>query len=78
MKHPIELDPDKYFTDPDMPFFGLRKTESNVAAVKQLWEDSHPITIGDVGNIIYGTPGSSSDGEHLALMNMFHDEGFFL
>lgn len=43
MAHVLEnLDPNKYFIDPDMPFAGLEKTEDNLKAIKKICEDCKP------------------------------------
>lgn len=54
------INPQQYFNDPDMPFYGYPKTEENIAAVKKLWEDAKPKAKSeDMVDLIYGTPGST-------------------
>ena len=70
------VDEKEYFSDPDMPFFGYPKTEENVAAIKQLWDDTKPkATIGDA--LTYGEP-EKGNSAHETIMGMFYDEGYYL
>lgn len=77
MKHQ-ELDPQKFFTDPDMPFYGYPKTEENIAAIKKLWADVKPqLAIGDSDRILYGSSGNEKEWQQ-GLMTMFFNEGYYL
>lgn len=53
----LKKEQQRYFSDPDMPFYGYPMTEENVKAVKQLWEDAKPKFNGDVVGLNFGTSG---------------------
>lgn len=52
-----EQKPQRFFNDPDMPFYGYPMTDENVAAVKELWEDAKPKFNGGDTMLNFGTLG---------------------
>jgi hypothetical protein len=79
MRNLRPVDTDKYFNDPDMPFYGYPKTEENLQAVRELWADAKvsESSIGEPADLVYGSPGIGGD-DHQQLMTMFYDEGYYL
>jgi hypothetical protein len=52
------IENEKYFSDPDMPYFGYPKTEENVKAMQKLWDDAKP-KIEKIEGLLFGTSGDN-------------------